>query len=639
MLMLVKPVCAFAQLMKPDIGVKRDSVFIKGDRFLFCNDHVYYIENDTFLIVTDTTDFYIKKNPAERTQAFYDSVETKMSKAAVSRMVYNTIFRRNDHHKVYNDDISEFRFNPYEGKIINPMEYKSLDIFGTSINDTSKYKVNDFNHFLNKAHIHTNRVVIRRSLTFRRNDSLSAIGFIDSERLLRSRNYIRDARIMLNETNTPDSVEVIVVTKDVFPYTVSYRPNNGNSALFGVSTVNLFGLGHGLEYNFIRNGRHELFYSIRNIGGSFADIFLNYANYFGKTGFGIIYDKQFLTVDTKGAGGLEYSIYRYANNEYDLNTEVRTDILYSVDRKSAWYGRAFDTNIDLIKYGFQSRKQFIVAAKFDLQDYFDKPLVTADSNYFYHDRNDYLLEVGFSSRLYHQDKYIVNFGRTEDIPTGTSIQATIGYQDREFDNRLYLGGRYTRGGYISGVGYLNTFYSAGLFFEKNEIEDLTINIGADYFTSLQRLGRMRLRQFVSSNLSTTFKPSTDYYLSGQGDIGIRGVSGYYLKATSLLSLNLESVFFTPKDILGFKVAFYFFLDGTATINSFDVEFKPDIYSGIGGGLRFRNDNLAFPSINIRLAYYPNVPFRANPGYGDLSTNDRLNIRDFSIGEPEIEGFR
>ncbi len=632
-----------AQLMKHEAAHSVDTIFIKGDRFLFYGDKAVYIENDTSIVVPDSLDFFVRKNPISKSDAFYDSVETKMSRTAVSKMAYDLLFKDNSggsKKKVFNDNVSQFRFTPYSGNIINPMEYKKLPVFGSSINDTSYYKANKYVHFLNKSHINTNRVVIRRNLTFRRNEVLDPLELIDSERLLRSRKYIKDARIVVDSTSSSDSVAVHVVTKDIFPYSASYRPSNNNGALFGISTYNFLGVGHEVEINAVKHGGAEYFYSIKNIGGSFTDIYLNYSRHRSKRGQGLIVDKQFLTIDTRVAGGLEWSNYDYNYAEYPLDSDEADGTLfhYSLHTRDIWIGRSFDTRVNLKKYGFSGDNQFVLSARVNLQDYYDKPLVTVDSNYVYQDRNDYLIQAGFSSRVYYQDSYVVNFGRTEDIPTGTTIGFTAGFQEREFENRYYLGAQFSKGGYINGFGYLNTIYALGGFID-NGLEDVIFTASAEYFSGLKRLGRLRFRQFVNSTFSYVFVPSSDYQLWGQGDLGVRGVSSYYLKATSHFSINLESLFFTSKYILGFRVAFFGFLDGAFASNSYNPEFGTDTYSGFGAGLRFRNDNLAFPTMNIRLGYYPSTPYKANTSYADFSTSADLRIREFRFGAPEIVEFK
>ena len=61
--------------------------------------------------------------------------------------------------------------------------------------------------------------VIRNNLFFREHEKIHPYLFADNERHLRDQVYIQDARILIDSiAGSPDSVDVIVITKDVFPF-------------------------------------------------------------------------------------------------------------------------------------------------------------------------------------------------------------------------------------------------------------------------------------------------------------------------------------------------------------------------------------------------------------------------------------
>lgn len=619
---------------------KVDSIRIKGDRFLFLGDDAYYIPRDTVIAISDTTDFYVRKENLDKPQSFYDSLANKMSKNRMSKMVYDAIFvDPGKKEKVHNENLSELRFLPYEDRIISPLKYKRLDVFGTSFNDTTKYNVDFFTGSFNKFHIKTQRWVIRRNLTFRQGDYIDAQDLVDSERLLRSRSFIRDARIMIGTDDRGDSTDVVVVSRDVFPFAVSIRPNNNNRALFGITTVNLFGLGHDLEYDLIAGGGSEFFYGINNILGSYTDLTVDISDHFRKTGAGVMVDKRFLTQDTRYAGGFEVSGFKYGENAYDLATDLSSEFYYSVARYYLWLARSFPLESFDVIPGFKEIPKLIVSISGDNQNIMDKPEVRVDTNYAFHSRKVVLAEVGLSSRNYYKDKFVINYGRTEDIPTGSKISVITGYEQREFENRVYGGIKYGRGGYLAGVGYLNGYASMGAYFDGHRFEDGVFATGVDYFSPLYVFNRFRMRQFLTFGFSHAMRPTEDLYVRGQNEIGIRGLNTYFLKGTTLTNLRFESLIFTPYNIFSCRVAPFGFFDATLVGNNLNGLINTELYSAFGIGVRFTNDNLAVSTLSIRLAYYPNTPVNAEPGWWEISTNNRVQYRDFDIEAPGLVNFR
>ncbi|RJE71652.1 hypothetical protein BGP76_06075 [Reichenbachiella sp. MSK19-1] len=632
---------AYAQIIKSSARDDVDSVKIKADRFLFMGDEVFYIRRDTIIPIWDTTDYYIRKKDLDRSKVFYDSIETKMSRSKMSSMVYDALFVNPKDGKSgqYDDGMSEFRFLAYEDKVISPLKFKHINIFGSSFNDTTRNRVDKYTNLINKTHIHTQKWVIRSMLTFKEGGYINAQALVDSERLLRSRRFIRASRIMLNPVYGEDSVEVHVVTRDVFPFALAIRPNNGNGALVGLSNVNIAGLGHKLEYNYISDGGSEIYYDINNLFATYIDIGLDWSYHFRKQGFGVTGYRGFLTQNIRYAGGMELSKFIYGDYRYDPIADFTETFHFGVNRAMLWLGHAIPVDFRLGGLGFSNSTNFVVSAGLDMQDYYDKPFVSADSNYIFQDRYNYLMQVGLSSRNYYKDKYVINYGRTEDIPSGAAVSLVVGFQRREFVDRFFVGGNYSRGGYIHGFGYLNSKFSLGAFLDGNHIEDGAFNANFDYFTSLQRVGSFRLRQFVDIAYSQAINPSEDIYIRGQNELGIRNVSGFYLKGTSKLNVKYEALMFTPFNVLSFRIAALIYGEATMVGNSVNDFFDTDVYAGVGVGLTFSNDNLAISTITMRLGYYPNLPLNANSSWYELSTSNRLSFRDFDLEGPELIEFR
>ena len=560
-----------------------------------------------------------------------------MSKSKISSMAYDVIFK-NPKKKPHDEGLSELRFDAYRMDSIKSIRFKRLKPFGTQLSDTAYYEPSKYTKVLNNLHLVTRRWALRRNLLFKKGDVVDPREFIETERLLRRQNFIQDARILVLPKKD-DDVEILVVSKDVLPYNIEIQPRNQNEAQFGISHINIFGTGHELEYNFVRTGQYEFFYKIRNVAGSFIDSEIDYSSHFRKTGWGGTLSRDFVTQETKYGGGAEYSVFEFGEFNYEPVTDTTTEFFYSRGRQDFWIGRAFKTGFKAARLGFSGKTYAIASIRFDNQDFFEKPIVSIDTNYTYHDHMDVLVSLGLSSRAYYKDKFILQFGRTEDIPTGASVSGILGYQRREFENRIYMGGNYSRGGYLHKFGYLNSIFRLGSFVSSDGFRDGVFSFGINYFSNLVSSGQYKLRQFIDLSLSQTIDPTEDIYLRTQYDLGIRGVTGFYHKATTWLNFKYEPILFTPANFMAFRVVAFGFFDYTYTRNSRNDFFGEDHFMGFGAGLRLRNDNIAFSTIQVRFGLYPSVPLNGNPHYADFSTSTRSLIRDFDFQAPEIIPFR
>ena len=614
-----------------------DTVRVKADRFIFIHDHAYYAKADTIFILPDTTDFYIRKNNMERTQEFYRQVEKKMSKSKLSQIMYDYMFVQNVS-KPQTEEFQEQRFIPYERETISDIRFKSLPIFGSNVKDTTINNPSKWVAPINKIHLHTQDWVIKRNLTFKQGDHINPSDFVDSERLIRRLRYIKDARIMIKEAANQEEAAITVVTQDVLPYSIIFSPNRDNDALLGFTTINIAGLGHEFEYDYIRSGGSDFFYKISNFRGSFIDAEFNYARHFIRTGYGAFLARDFVTQRTKYAGGATLSRYKFGEYNYEPRADVTSTYTYDEKFAQLWLGRAFETNIKTSLLGINAVTNAVASAGIEYADYYDRPTVSADTNYRYHDKTTYLFSLGLSARNYYKDRFIFEYGRTEDIPTGSAVGIIAGYQTAEFNDRIYVGFNYARGGYIKKFGYFNGIASWGSFIGNNGYENGIFRVGVDYFTPLYNINQVKVRQFVDVTFSQALQPDEEYILNSETDIGIRGLRGYYLRATTKFNLRLETVVFTPINFIEFRMAVFGFFDYTVTQNIRNSFFGGDYFMGVGGGIRLRNDNLAISTLQLRLAYYPSTPINASESDIQVSNSTHLNIRDFDFKAPQIIPF-
>ncbi len=176
----------------------------------------------------------------------------------------------------------ENTFSVYRGKQIRYIYYNQLRVFGTTIEDTAVVPSN-LVRFANRLHFDTRTWVIRQSLFFREGDTVNAYKLVDNERYLRRLPFIQDARIyVINSFETNDSIDIVVLTKDVFEYGGTISQFNNTQASATVFNNNLLGAGQKVALGFSWDNAYNpkwrtgASYTKYNVEGTFADVAVGY---------------------------------------------------------------------------------------------------------------------------------------------------------------------------------------------------------------------------------------------------------------------------------------------------------------------------------------------------------------------------
>jgi len=337
-----------------------DTVRIDAGHYLSFGNKVIFCPRDTVLILADTIDYFQSRHDiTAKSHEFYSKLKTQLESkdGKFSEVFYKVTFGKDrlPNKEVRDVEASVDQFSPYGDQLIGTLSLKKLDIFGTDIDDTT-LQVEGTKKFLNKLHIKTNDQIIYNNLILERGAVLRPTKVADNERILRQLPFIKDARILVSPAQilSPE-VDMVIITKDVFPLKFDVNPQEVSDGRFGLSNINLFGTGNELETDLIVNDRgdrgmgHDSYLKMRNIRGSFVSASLNVANSFSKEGAGIVFLRDFFTPNTTYAGGGELS--RYTFREMRLSngqilsplTNIDTAIEISSTRNTQdfWIGRSF----------------------------------------------------------------------------------------------------------------------------------------------------------------------------------------------------------------------------------------------------------------------------------------------------------
>jgi hypothetical protein len=211
-----------------------------------------------------------------------------------------------------------------------------------------------------------------------------------------------------------------------------------------------------------------------------------------------------------------------------------------------------------------------------------------------------------------RDLLVYSYGITEDVPKGYLHELVFGYDHNEFGDRWYSHAFFSSGNlFKKSPFYFYSSFGIGSFWKSTGFEQGIIDFKINYISDLFKVWNAQSRQFIK--LDYTFGINRfdieNLYLGNTN--GIRGFSNKTGVGKQRLTLNFENVFFQRKSILNFQTALFSFLDLGIIGDTKSIIFKQNFYSGVGIGLRIRNENLVFKTIQIRLAYYPNHPSEVN----------------------------
>jgi hypothetical protein len=523
-------------------------------------------------------------------------------------------------------------------KVVRNIHFKRLNSFGTSVTDTTRGGRNFFEKAGNSLHTRTQKAQVRSMLLFKRGMPLEPLALSESERLLRQTEYILDARVLVNEsTSTPDSVDIVVVTKDIFSISASGAFNTSTGAgRVGLNDLNFLGLGHQFRnvYQFgldslQRSWTYAGSYSIDNIYNSFISGQINYRNEIHVQHRGINLYRDFYTINTKHAGA--FGVNWYSNPILYRTTDGSTQRMdLNFLRQDYWFGRAF--KLKSYDLGYESRSRIITAGRIIATNYENAP------NNDYQNSTLYLAGIGYSFRKYYRDQYLFGFGRTEDIPVGSLVSLSAGYEAGSLYSRRFVGAKLAFARYRTDFGYLyfdaqyDSFIRGKKIWEQGEFSSEVL-----YITKLLSVGTWQWRHFFWNRTTLGInRKFGENILTINRSEGIRGFSGPD-RGTRRVAFNYESSLFTPVSFLGFRLALVNFVDiawlsdGNHS-NPFD--YKP--YQGFGLGIRFRNEYMALSTIQLLLGYYPQgrAPLKTYQ-----STRPYYDFNDFRFTQPIISDFR
>ena len=640
-----------------------DTVYIEENSFIFTKDSVFFTASDTVIYVTDTirsrVEEILKQKEGEEQETFYNRLKKTLETRKIGEQIFDWLFDLSSSTSAATSSEKKSKPPPvsadYSGKLVGKIYLKQIDVFGPSVADTARKAKSKLSQFYNRIHVNTHDRVLRNNLLIEKGDRINPTRLADNERVIRSLRFIRDARLIVQpRADNSDTVDLLLITEDVIPYTFGASPEGFIEGDAEVTNVNLLGTGHQLSNRIIVEPDetpqvgYEGRYRIPNIRGSFIEGGLRYRYTMREHIRSFTLNRLFVVPDIRYAGGIDISYNRlttfdpWVNSYQILDTFTRFEnipfIRYGLFNQDYWLARSFGVR------NFDDRARLIAAFRYNSQYFFERPQVAIDTNSAFHHRDLLLFGAGFSRRYYTTKTLVYTYGRTEDIPIGQLAEITAGPEYGEFYNRYYTGILYSRGGFMPALGYVSARVKWGGFWRNRTLEDGVFRFRLNSFSYLIHRRRTKYRIFLEADYTRGVRrtQNVDFrfgLITLRDEEGIRGLEGWVLEGNERLAVSVETVAYPPVNFYSFRMACFIFTDVGVIAQPGEKFFRNPSYKGLGFGFRVRNENLAFKTFQIRFAFYPRTPeneswfgFRV----GSIPIPDFL---DFDVRKPEVFRFR
>jgi hypothetical protein len=424
-----------------------------------------------------------------------------------------------------------------EGAVIGDIYLAKFDVFDTSLPGENK----SLFRLANRLHIETRDAVLLDQIVVKSGDKYKRRLLDESERILRSNQYLYDAKIVpIHYEN--GVVDISVATRDTWTLGVGIsasRRGGENKTGFEIDERNLLGLGLKLsiktEKTVDRDSVLLDFYDAQ-LGSSRVSMALEVADSSDGNTQALIFDRPFYSLDAKWAAGVSYLDDKRIDSLYDLG-EKATE--YQHEQQ---YYRIYGGWSEGLEGSWVRRwRAGLVYDKNEFTGTVDEPvpLVMPEAQKFVYP---------FISFEMLQDKYEIaenhdQIDRTEDFYLGTRYAAELGYISESFgsDRDAIIYSTSISGGFGSPTDKM-LLASASLSGRWESGSNVNAVLGTDLRYYHQQSEKSLFFTSLSAAVSRDLDIGNQLLLGG--DNGLRGYPLRYQSGTSSALLTLEQRYYT-----------------------------------------------------------------------------------------------
>ncbi|MBX3619535.1 MAG: hypothetical protein KF891_06045 [Rhizobacter sp.] len=482
---------------------------------------------------------------------------------------------------------------------VGAIHIKRLDVFDTSLPEEDKALF----RLANALHIDTRESTLRQLLLFKTGDNFDPRLLQETERVMRSTGYLRDAVIRpLACVNGEAEIEVLVQDVWTLKPGVSFSRKGGkNSTSIGIEDSNLFGLGTQLALDLksgVDRNTRVLSYHDPLLGGRRLDLRGEYARNSDGSVNALGLERPFYALDTHWSAGISG------------RRETRIDSAYEQGQVVGQYqtreriGKVYAGHSQGLQDGWVTRW----SGGWTHDEHLATPIVSdtmttvtapADRRLVYPWVGVELVQDAFQETR-NQDQ----IGKTEDVALGWHVQASFGLARPAFgaDRNAGVFGLTFSKGLQPWPGH--TFLFDGSAVGRWEHEGLA---GTLFSGSARYYLRQSMRRsfFMSLAADRAVNPDADQQVLLGGDSGLRGYPLRYQSGKGRWLFTAEQRWFTEwYPFRLFNVGGAVFYDmGRAWDQDARTQTPQGLLRDVGLGLRLGNSRSAIGSVvHIDLAF-------------------------------------
>ncbi|MGE5317724.1 MAG: hypothetical protein ACM3ME_06990 [Chloroflexota bacterium] len=573
---------------------------------------------------------------------FYRKLKNKADSGYIYKQLYPLIFRGPQipvNQLEMNTLPANAIFRHFRNDYIRSIRVIRLKPFGNSIYDTIYVETGGLTKAINNLHFETHESVVRNYLQFKVGDRFNPVKVSDNERIIRSAPIFEDARFIIDPVGR-DSVDVILVVKDIFPLGADLKINSVNNGSLRIYNKNIFGFGHQLSQSFVYDHNYspsfylgEGNYIIRNIRRTFTDFNVGWTNTPVYRRIGIDITRPFITPEIKYAGGLIVSF----NQGWLYNDRSVDRYRYSNRLFDAWLGYAVITN--RLKNISSRRQQVALTGRLYQLDFYDAPYFSVLNIAPFVNTTRLLFGFNIVRSEYYRTNMLYGYGRTEDIPYGHKIELIFGFENTELEKRPYSAIKLSFLKPTPLAGLLGLDLQIGGYLQDGFYKDGVLKTQLKIISPLVTSGRSSIRNFGFIGYTTGLLRNIPGSISiNDGNTG-NMFHKYDILGYQRLRGRIESVVFTPYYFLGFRFAPFFFAEAAVIAPVKEKFVNQSIYPALGLGIRLRNENLVFSAFQISFAWHPVAPNGIAPVELLFSDLPSIGLDQYLINKPEIVEYK
>lgn len=568
----------------------------------------------------------------------------RLKKTPISQKTMESIRAKPEADTVFNYK-SEDAFLPYEGWTIRKIIIQTLH-FNRTVQDTTRVFKNLLIKAGEKLHTDSRERVIRDFLFIKEGQHLNPYRVADNERFLRDLDFIKDSRIhVVHADSATQTVDLLVMPRDVFSLGASLEPKDIDQFELKIQEANLIGQAMRVQYLGDYDGTaapplsSEWLFQSRNVLGSFIDATIAHTNINTGRSLGLENEQaRYFRLErplfmpyARWAGGLELS-----SNE-SVNRFLKPDTLfaqYKYRYNDLWAGFTFgQSRMPRRKLENRNRKFFSVRL---LDQHFTALPTTgfqlAEPN-LYVNRKMALAKLTFFRQDFYKTKYVFGFGRTEDIPYGYQLSFTGGMERLGLVERPYLAVEYTESIADRAGNILSINASLAGYHHQGSTQDVLLRVATSYFSKVYEMKSWNLRHSLELGYQRFGDRTVKRPLDINGVNGLQGFSADSLRGDESFKLRAQLLLFTGWRLLGFGFTLVPQYDLGYLNKVINQSFIHKTLHGFSLGVRTRNENLIFNTIELRGYYFPKTVGTADPYRIELRSNLRIKYPTNLIRSP------